>query len=170
MDLKDILSISGLPGLYKMVSQGKNAVIVESLETGKRMPAHARYRISSLADIAIFTEVDDKPLKDILWTIFEKEDGKEIESPKKMDAESVKNYFAEILPDYDRERVYVSDMKKALDWYNLLLKNNLITPNDEEEEVAENGKTVNDGELSDDPKDSQETKKNKTEDKEKDTN
>lgn len=135
MDLKDILTISGFPGLFKMVSQGKNAVIVENLETGKRMPAHARYRISSLEDIAIFTEIDDKPLKDIFLIIFEKEDKKQIEAPKKLSADELKAYFEEIVPDYDKDRVYTSDMKKALEWYNILIKHDMITP--DEEEVVE---------------------------------
>jgi len=134
MDLKDILTISGFPGLYKMVSQGKNAVIVENLETGKRMPAHARYRISSLEDIAIFTEIDDKPLNDIFLIILEKEDAKEIETPKKMSGDELKAYFEEIVPDYDKDRVYTSDMKKALEWYNILIKHDMIKPDEEEVE------------------------------------
>ena len=134
MDLKDILTISGFPGLFKMVSQGKNAVIVENLETGKRMPAHARYRISSLEDIAVFTEIEDKPLKDILLIIFEKEEGKAIETPKKMSGDQLKAFFEEIVPDYDKDRVYVSDMKKALEWYNILIQKDMIKA---DEEVAE---------------------------------
>lgn len=139
MDIKDILAISGQPGLYKMVSQGKNALIVENLETGKRIPAHARHKISALEDIAIFTETEEEPLKDFFRTLFEKLDGKATANPKKMSGQELKDFFEEMLPDYDRDRVYVSDMKKALEWYNILLEQGMIDlePDAEEENTEE---------------------------------
>lgn len=143
MNIKDILTISGQPGLYKLVSQGKNAVIVENLETGKRMPSHASNRISALEDISIFTEVDELPLKDLFTKIFKKEEGKETQNPKKMSADALKAYFTELVPDYDRERVYVSDIKKAFQWYNQLISKGMLVLEDEEatEETKEEKKT-----------------------------
>lgn len=132
--LKGILSISGQPGLYKMVAEAKNSVIVESLLTGKRMPAYSSAKISSLEDIAIFTQTSEVALKDLLKNIFEKENGAEI--TKKDSGNELKAYFAEVLPEYDQDRVYVSDMKKVIQWYNLLHKHELL--NFEEETEAEN--------------------------------
>lgn len=140
MNIKDILTISGQPGLYKMISQGKNAVIVESLETGKRMPSHASNRISALEDISVFTDSEELPLKDLFVKIYTKENGQKSENPKKMTGEALKKYFAELVPDYDRDRVYVSDMKKAIQWYNLLISKGML---DIEEDVElEKGEKV----------------------------
>lgn len=144
MDLKDVLAISGFPGLYKMISQGKNALIVENLETGKRMPAHARHKISAMEDIAIFTETEDKPLKDFFRALYEKMQGKEVDPPKKMAGDDIKALFEEIIPDYDRDRVYVSDMKKALEWYNLLIRKGMI---DTEPEQATDSGTESESET-----------------------
>ncbi len=119
MDLKDILAIGGRPGLYKFISQAKNGIIVEGLSDQKRFPAYSNDKVSALEDIAIFTETDEVSLGDIFVSIFKKEDGKETISHKSKPDE-LKSYFAEILPDYDRDRVYVSDIKKVLNWYNLL--------------------------------------------------
>ncbi len=137
MDLKGILSIAGQGGLFKMISQGKNAVIVEHLDTGNRMPAYATARISSMEDISIYTEGDEIPLAEILQKIMEKEDNKEIDNPKKLGNEAIKSYFNEIVPDYDRDRVYVSDMKKVLMWYNNLLKHGLLEKEPEPEPETE---------------------------------
>lgn len=126
MDLKGILSIAGQGGLFKMISQGKNAVIVEHLDTGNRMPAYAAARISGLEDISIYTMEDELPLKEVLEKIMEKEEKKEITNPKKMSNEVLKSYFKDIIPNYDTDRVYVSDMKKVLVWYNDLLKHGLL--------------------------------------------
>jgi len=117
--LKGILAISGQSGLFKLLTESKNNIIVESLETGKRMPAHSTSRISSLEDISIFTESDDVPLKDVFKAIYEKEEGGTAISHKSS-AKELKVYFSEILPEYDRERVYVSDIKKVMLWYNIL--------------------------------------------------
>jgi hypothetical protein len=141
MDLKDIMAISGKPGLYKFVAQGRNAIIVEHIETGKRTSAFTTERINSLEEITVFTEQKDKPLKEVFKAIYEKEDGKESLSPKS-DNESLKNYFGEVMPDYDRDRVYVSDIKKILQWYNILQKAGLLDFSEEaEEETKETGGT-----------------------------
>jgi hypothetical protein len=135
MDLSGIISISGRPGLYKVVAQAKNSIIVESLTDKKRFPAYSTDRISALEDISIYTLDDDKPLKEILADIFEKQEGKEGPSHKS-DIGELTEYFTDILPDYDEERVYSSDIKKLFQWYNLLLKAGALeaTPEDEESE------------------------------------
>lgn len=125
MDLSKVLSIAGKPGLFSMVSQSKSGLIVESLLDGKRIPAFSHERISSLEEISIFTETDDVPLKEVLQNLFKKEDGKKTISHKSS-ANELKALMLEILPDYDEERVYVSDIKKLVNWYNLLVDKNLI--------------------------------------------
>jgi hypothetical protein len=137
MDLKGILSIAGQGGLFKMISQGKNAVIVEHMDTGNRMPAYATARISGLEDISIYTMEDELPLKEVLEKIMDKEENKEIASPKKMSNTDLKSYFSSIIPNYDTDRVYVSDMKKVLVWYNDLLKHGLLEKEPEPEESKE---------------------------------
>jgi hypothetical protein len=131
--LKGILSISGEQGLYKMVSQTKNGIIVESIDTKKRIAANASNKISSLEDIAIFTEDEEVPLSDVFMNIKAKANGKEAISPK-ASANEIKAYFKEILPDYDEDRVYVSDMKKVFKWYNLLSSQNLLEEKESKEE------------------------------------
>ena len=121
--LKTILSISGKPGLFKLISQAKNMLIVESLQTGKRQPAYAHEKIISLGDIAIFTDEKDVPLSEVLNAIKEKENGaKVILDIKKADNETLRAYLAEVLPNFDRERVYPTDIKKLISWYNLLVE------------------------------------------------
>ncbi len=132
--LKGILAVSGQGGLFKMVSQAKNSIIVESLLDGKRMPAYATSRISALEDISIFTEESDVKLIDVFKNIFEKEEGAQTISHK-VSANELKKYFAEVLPEYDRDRVYVSDIKKVIMWYNLLQDKDIFKFG--EEEVAE---------------------------------
>jgi len=135
--LKGILAISGQPGLFKLVTEAKNSIIVESLITGKRMPAYSTSKVSSLSDIAVFTDTGEVTLTEVFKKIFEKENGTEID---KMDSgNGVKTYFEEILPEYDRNRVYLSDMKKIFQWYNLLLMHDLLNfEEDEAEERKEN--------------------------------
>ena len=120
MELKEILAISGQPGLYKYVAQSTNGVIVESLLDGKRMNASASSKVSALTEISIFTEGDDLPLADVFTNIYNHTGGKEAISHKEA-PEKLKAAFAEVLPDYDRDRVHVSDMKKVFMWYNILL-------------------------------------------------
>ena len=134
MVLKDILSISGEPGLFKFVAQGKNAIIVEHLETKKRSSAYGSAKISSLEDIAIFTEKEDMPLGKVFDLISEKENGgPAIDS--KSDNDKLKKWFEEILPDYSKDKVYTSDIKKVAQWYNTLQKLNLLVK--EEPETTE---------------------------------
>ena len=121
MDLSGLISISGRPGLFVVVAQGKNSIIVQSLIDNKRFPAYSTDRISALEDISIYTYDDDKPLNEIFASIFEKQQGKEGPSHKE-DLSVLQDYLLGILPDYDEERVYPSDIKKLFQWYNLLLK------------------------------------------------
>ena len=109
--------------MYKLVSQAKNMLIVESLQTGKRLPAYAHEKIISLGDIAIFTDEDDVPLGEVLESIKKKENGGKVSlDTKKADAEALRAYLADVLPNFDRERVYVTDIKKLISWYNLLVE------------------------------------------------
>jgi hypothetical protein len=119
MDLSGIISVSGMPGLYKVVGQMKNGVIAESLNDKKRVPIHAHQQISSLEDISMFTTGDNKPVSDILKAIFEKEKGGKC-IDYKADEKQIITYFESVLPDYDKERVYASNMRKLFNWYNLL--------------------------------------------------
>lgn len=134
MDLSKILSISGKPGLYLLVSQTKTGALVESLLDGKRQPAFSNERISSLEDISIFTLEEDIPLKKVFELIYSKEKGGECISHKS-DNNKIVQYMEEILPDFDRDRVYVSDMKKLFSWYNILNAKGLITIEEIKEET-----------------------------------
>jgi hypothetical protein len=136
MDLTKIVSISGKTGLFKVVSQGKNAVIVESLADQKRFPAFGHEKMSSLEEISVFTTGDDRPLKDIFKAFHEKLEGKETPDPKS-DNNALLKFFSEMMPDFDKERVYVSDIRKMMNWYNLLLAHNLLDFTEEPEEKAE---------------------------------
>ncbi|MDE5970794.1 MAG: DUF5606 domain-containing protein [Muribaculaceae bacterium] len=120
--LKRILSISGRPGLFRLVSQGKNMLIVESLQNSKRMPAYATDKVVSLGDIAIYTEEDDMPLGDVFQAIKEKNEGKTVDVKALGNDSAIRAYFKEILPTFDEERVYTNDIKKVFSWYNLLVE------------------------------------------------
>ena len=123
--LKGILSVSGQSGLFKMVAESKNNIIIESLENLKRMPVHSTSKVSALEDIAIYTENGDVPLKEIFKAIFDCENGGPAINPK-VTASELKSYFEKIVPNYDKDRVYISDIKKVLLWYNTLLNKNLL--------------------------------------------
>jgi hypothetical protein len=138
MNLKDILAISGEGTLFKFIAQGKNAVIVENLETGKRISAGATARVSALDEIAIFTTGEDISLGRVMDRLWEKENGGEALSHKLPDAD-LRKYFAEVLPEYDRDRVYSSDIKKVLHWYNILQKLNLLVKEEEKPVEKEAG-------------------------------
>lgn len=142
--LKGILAISGQAGLFKLIAESKNNIIVESLETGKRMPTYSTSKISALEDIAIYTDTEDVPLKDVFKTISEKEDGGEAISHKSS-ADKLKAYFGAVLPDYDRDRVYVSDIKKVLLWYNILREKEMLYFSEEEETKTENSEEKQEG-------------------------
>jgi len=141
--LKTILSISGKPGLYKLVSQGKNMLIVESLSADKkRFPAYSNEKIISLGDIAMYTEEEEVPLKDVLTSIKEKENGGAISlDVKKASQDELRNYLGEVLPNFDRERVYVNDIKKLISWYNILIANGITDFQDSDEGGPEAGQS-----------------------------
>ena len=120
MELKEILAISGQPGLYKFVAQSVRGVIVESLLDGRRMNASANAKVSALSEISMFTEGEDIALADVFTRIYAHTGGKEAISPKES-PEKLKAAFAEVLPEYDRDRVHVSDIKKCFAWYNTLV-------------------------------------------------
>ncbi|WP_300799600.1 DUF5606 domain-containing protein [uncultured Alistipes sp.] len=120
MELREILAISGQPGLYRYVAQSTRGVIVESLLDGRRMNASASSKVSALSEISMFTEGDDIALADVFTRIYAHTGGKEAISPKET-PERLKEAFAEVLPEYDRDRVHVSDIKKCFSWYNILI-------------------------------------------------
>ena len=120
MEFKDILAISGMPGLYKYVAQSTRGIIVESLEDGRRTNASATSRVSALTDISMFTEGEDIALAEVFTRMYAHTGGKQGLSHKES-ADKMKAYFGEVLPEYDRERVHVSDIKKALSWFNILV-------------------------------------------------
>jgi hypothetical protein len=140
MDLKEILSVSGKSGLFKIISQTKNGLIVESLLDKKRIPVYASDKISNLEEISIYTDDKEAPLKDVFKAIFDKESGgKTIDH--KSEEKLLREYFVTVLPNYDKERVYASDIKKVVNWYNILLDNGLMTFEEEkqpEEAVEKN--------------------------------
>lgn len=118
--LRTILAITGKPGLFKIISHSNRMLLVEDITSGKRTPVHSRDKVVSLGDIAMYTEGDDKPLAEILDLVHEHTGG-EVIDVKSMDNDELRAKFAEILPDYDHDRVYPSDIKKLFTWYNLLL-------------------------------------------------
>lgn len=144
MDLSKILSIAGKPGLFKMVGESKNGLVVESLSDGKRIPAFSHERISSLKEISIYTEDEDLPLAEIFKNIHEKNEGKALASPKKMSSDELKSLFEEYVPSYDKDAVYTSDMKKVISWYNQLAEADMLDFTEEaEEEVSETSEEAN---------------------------
>jgi hypothetical protein len=134
MDLKEILSVSGKTGLFKTIAQTKNGVIIESLTDGKRLQAFASDKISSLGEISIFTTDEDLPLREVFRLIREKM-GDQSAPDAKTDDKGLKAFFETILPDYDRERVYVSHMRKLVQWYNQLIANGITDFSAPAEEV-----------------------------------
>ncbi len=136
--LKEILSVSGKPGLFKLVSQGNNSLIVESLVDGKRMPTYMRDKVISLGDIAMYTEEEDMPLGEIMTKVCEKE-GAAVCSldPKKATNAQLFDFFGEVVPNFDRDRVYPSDVKKLIQWYNILVAAGITTFEEAEEEATE---------------------------------
>ncbi|MAW21335.1 MAG: hypothetical protein CMD16_02940 [Flavobacteriales bacterium] len=125
MNLEGIINIAGKSGLYKVISQAKNSVIVESLTDHKRLPLYSNNQANMLEEIGIYTYDDTKPLSGIFNDIAKKENCKETISHKSSKNE-LESYFREVLPDYDEERVYISDIKKVIQWYNTMQKHGLI--------------------------------------------
>ncbi len=137
MDLSKIFTIPGKAGVFELISQTKTGAIMESLIDGKRIPVFASDKISSLEEIGMFTSGEDIPLKSVFQSIYRKEEGKEISISPKADVKELRAYFTTVLPEWDQERVYNSDIKKVLAWYNLLLAKNLIDLTEDKDESTE---------------------------------
>lgn len=132
MNLEGILSITGKPGLFKLINQSQSNLIVESLIDGKRMPLYASHQVSALQDVGVYTYSDNLPLDKVFENIFKHHNGEQTLSHK----QSKDEHFAwmrEIMPDFDEDRVYHSDIKKLIQWYNLLQSKGLITVEEEKE-------------------------------------
>jgi hypothetical protein len=139
--IKKILSVSGKSGLFKMVSQGKNMFIAESLIDQKRIPVYPRDKVVSLGDISIYTDEEEVPLSQIFSIIKEKENGNPIDYSPAIKPDELRSYFAEILPNFDRDRVYPSDIKKIMNWYNLLINTGNVDFEKKDEGEQEGEKT-----------------------------
>ena len=126
MNLENIIYVTGKPGLYQIISKGKNMIVGESLIDKKRTPLHLNNQTTSLKDIGIYTYNETRPLEDIFEIIANKEKYKEITNINSLTKEEIRIYFKEIIPEYDEERVYLSDMKKVMKWYNILCKYEFI--------------------------------------------
>lgn len=142
--LTKILSISGKPGLYKLISTNKNLNIVESLADGKRIPAYLQEKIVALSDVSIYTNEADVPLRQVLKKIKDKENGQRVALPPKASNKDFFAFMEEVLPDYDKEKVYASDIKKLISWYNILIDNNVDFEDDAKTEIPED--SAGDGE------------------------
>jgi len=141
IDLSGFISITGQPGLYKIVAQSKNGIIVEGLHDKKRQNIYASAKVSTLSDISMFTTGEDKPLNEIVTAIFEKEKG----GPSvdhKADDKTIEAYFTEVVPDYDKERVYVSNMRKLFNWYNSLQATGNLKTEEENKDNADKSKGI----------------------------
>ncbi len=136
--LKRILSISGRPGLFRLVSSGKNILIVEGLATGKRTPAYAHDKVISLGDISIYTTEDDVPLSEVFESIKEKNNCQPVDVKALGDDKNIREYFKTVLPDFDDERVYTNDIKKVFNWYNQLIAAGIDKFKEEETDTKEN--------------------------------
>ena len=136
--LKEILAITGKPGLYKLLTRGNNMLIVESLVDGKRMPTYARDKIVALSDVSMFTNADDVSLSEVLTNAGKKEGLKPVAlDPKKASNAELQAWFDQVLPDWDRDRVYPSDIRKLIQWYNILINAGITDFRIEEEEEAQ---------------------------------
>ncbi len=136
MNLEKILSISGKPGLYQLMNQTRTGFLAESLLDGKRISVGARQNVSLLSEIAIYTLTEELPLREVFIKISKKENGGEAISHKSS-RDQLEEYFFEVLPDYDEDRVYPSDIKKIVQWYNLLTKNGIIDFSEESTQTSE---------------------------------
>ena len=154
MDISGIISIAGKPGLYKIIAQSKKGLIVESMIDGKRIPAHITNKISSLEDISVYTYEEDMPLKEVLGKLHAHTNGQPAINPKS-DPQELHDFMEAVMPEYDEERVYPSDLKKLFAWYNTLLEKGMLDGAEEtgeeseeapadEEPVAENADSSDD--------------------------
>jgi len=168
--LKEILSISGKPGLFKLISKGKNIFIAESLIDQKRIPVYSSDKVVSLEDITIYSNEGDVRLSRILQSIKQKENGEAISFSPTITAEELKAYFSQVLPDFDRDRVYPSAIKKIMNWYNLLVNSGLTDLIEEEEQVSEEEEQASEEEqqASEEKEEQQENDTNEFENKEED--
>lgn len=121
MSLEKVIAISGKPGLFEIISRTKSGLIVESMADGKRFPVNSVHNVSTLNDIAIYTYEEEVPLKQVFTNIHEREDGKSSIDPKS-DKQTLLSFFGEVLPGFDEERVYPSNIKKVVSWYNTLVE------------------------------------------------
>tara|TARA_R100001369_G_scaffold69521_1_gene97164 strand:- start:133 stop:564 length:432 start_codon:yes stop_codon:yes gene_type:complete len=137
MSLDKILSISGKPGLFQIITQTRTGAVVESLIDKKRITVGAHSNISILSEIAIYTLTEEVPLREVLKKVREKESGQPTAISHKDDKDTLEEFFFEVLPDYDEDRVYPSDIKKVVQWYNLLQKNNLLDALESEQESSD---------------------------------
>lgn len=139
LTLNYVLAISGKPGLYQLISRGKNMLIVEAIDaTKKRQPVYSADKVISLADIAMYTDTDEVPLKDVLDNLKKKENGAKASiNPAKASKAELAEYFGEVLPDYDRDRVYANDIQKLIKWYNILIENGITEFVDARDEIRE---------------------------------
>ncbi len=137
--IEKVLSISGKPGLFVLVSRGNRSLIVETLDAQKkRMPIFGTDKVISLADVAMYTDSEDVPLRQVLQSMFEKENGQKVAlDARSASREELAEYLASVLPDFDRERVYPTDMKKLILWYNTLIENNITDFKEEEAEATQ---------------------------------
>ncbi|MCF0205933.1 MAG: DUF5606 domain-containing protein [Bacteroidales bacterium] len=140
MYLEGILSIAGQPGLLKLVSRKNTSVIVESLLTGKKMPAFSTSRISTLEDVTVYTYDNDIPLKDVFENIYKEYKGAITSVTSKSSNAELLSFFEKVLPNFDKEKVYVSDVKKIVSWYNLLVEKGYITEESMKEYAEEKAK------------------------------
>lgn len=145
--LKKILSISGRPGLYKLISYGKNMLLVEGLTDGHRFPVHSRERVMSLGDISIFTTSEDLPLSQVFENVGKKFENKAIDTKAYSTPDQLHEFMKSVLENWDEERVHNSDIKKIISWYNLLVNAGItdFTAKDEEEEANNEEKTEEEG-------------------------
>ena len=144
MSLDKILSISGKPGLFKIIAQTRSGFVAESLIDQKKVNVNIHSNVSILSEIAVYTLTEELPLREVLKKVMEKESGKQTSISHKDSKDTLEEYFFEVLPDYDEDRVYASDIKKIVQWYNLLQKHDMLDALEEDKEAvtSEEGSTV----------------------------
>lgn len=136
MGLDKILSISGKPGLYKVIAQTRNGFVAESLIDSKKVNVNIHSNVSILSEIAVYTLTEELPLREVLKKVMAKEKGEQTSISHKDSKDKLEEYFFEVLPDYDEDRVYASDIKKIIQWYNLLQKHTMLDALEEDKEVV----------------------------------
>lgn len=134
MKLDKIIAIGGKPGLFKLLTQTKSGFVAESLTDGKRLTVNLRNQVSVLSEISVFTLEEEKPLPEVFELLLQKENGNTSSISHKADKLALEEYFFEILPNYDEDRVYPSDIKKIIRWYNILVEHKLLVMSKDKEE------------------------------------